>query len=91
MEFNQLIGEVERLNQDLKSEHDPKKLNAYVDRFEVLLNEAKAKWPNIGRLGIIPRPRRVGVNEPEIAAVTQMGILKSAVGQLSIMVHRKAA
>lgn len=91
MEFNQLVGEIERLNQDLKGEHDPEKVNAYIDRFEKLLNEAKAKWPNIGRLGIIPRPRRVGVNEPELEAVTQMGILKSAAGQLSIMIHRKAA
>ena len=91
MENKGLIEEVNKLNEDLKNEHDARKVNAYIDRFESLLNEAKAKWPNVGRLGIIPRPRRVGMNEPEVEATTQMGILKSAAGQLSIMVGRKAA
>jgi len=91
MENRVLIDEVNRLNQDLKNEHDALKVNGYIDRFETLLKEAKAKWPNVGRLGIIPRPRRVGSNEPELEAETQMGILKAAAGQLSIMVGRKAA
>jgi hypothetical protein len=91
VEDKELIEEVNKLNDDLKKEHDASKVNNYIDRFERLLNEAKARWPNIGRLGIIPRPRRVGFNEPEIEATTQMGILKSGAGQLSIMVNRKAA
>ena len=91
MEDKRLIEEINRLNEDLKNEHDASKVNGYIDRFEELLNQAKAKWPNVGRLGIIPRPRRVGFNEPEIEATTQMGILKSGAGQLSIMVNRKAA
>lgn len=91
MEDKRLIEEVNKLNEDLNNEHDASKVNAYIDRFEILLKEAKAKWPNVGRLGIIPRPRRIGYNEPEIEATTQMGILKSGAGQLSIMVNRKAA
>ncbi|MCL6471862.1 MAG: hypothetical protein K6T91_03520 [Firmicutes bacterium] len=91
MENEQLIDEVNKLNEELRNEHDASKVNKYIDRFEGLLKEAKAKWPNIGRLGIIPRPRKVGSNEPEIEAETQMGILKAAAGQLSIMVNRKAA
>jgi len=90
MEDKQLIDEVNKLNEDLKNEHDAMKVNAYIDRFEALLREAKAKWPNVGRFGIIPRPRRIGFNEAEIEATTQMGILKSGAGQLSIMVNRKA-
>lgn len=91
MENRVLIDEVNKLNQDLKNEHDASKVNGYIDRFETLLKEVKTKWPNVGRLGTIPRPRRVGANEPELEAETQMGILKSAAGQLSIMVGRKAA
>ncbi len=90
MENKQLIDEINRLNEDLRNEHDPNTLNAYIDRHERLLKEAKAKWPNVGRLGIIPIPRKVGDNEPEMARETQMGILKSAAGQLGIMVNRKA-
>lgn len=90
MEDNQLIDEINKLNQDLRDEPDPTTLNSYIDRYEKLLKEAKVKWPNVGRLGIIPTPRKVGDNEPEMAEETQMGILKSAAGQLSIMVNRKA-
>ncbi|MHB8841369.1 MAG: hypothetical protein ACYC56_06230 [Candidatus Aquicultor sp.] len=90
MENKQLIDEINKLNEDLRNEHDPTTLNTYIDRYEGLLKEAKAKWPNVGRLGIIPTSRRVGDNEPEMARETQMGILKSAAGQLAIMVNRKA-
>ncbi|MDI6716427.1 MAG: hypothetical protein QME63_05740 [Actinomycetota bacterium] len=91
MENRALIDKIEKLNEDLKNEHDATKVNRYIERFEPLLKEAKLKWPNIGRFGIIPRPRMVGSEEPEIEAETQMGILKSAAGQLSIMVRRKIA
>lgn len=91
LENRQLITEVNRLNEELRNEHDVSRVNEYIDRFERLLLEAKVKWPNIGRLGIIPRPRKVGSNEPEIEAETQMGILKAAARQLGIMVGRKAA
>ncbi len=91
MENKQVINEVNKLNEDLRNKHDASRVNDYIDRFEGLLREAKAKWPNVGRLGIIPKPRKVGSNEPEIEEETQMGILKSAVEQLAIMVNRKAA
>jgi len=84
-----LIDEVNKLNEELENEHNPNKVNAYIDRFERFLKEAKAKWPNVGRLGIIPRPRHVGTNESELEEETQMGILKSAVEQLALMVNRK--
>ncbi|HEY3373492.1 MAG TPA: hypothetical protein VGK02_00305 [Candidatus Aquicultor sp.] len=90
MEAQQLIDEVRKLNQDLHNEHNSRTVNSYIDRFSQLLNEAKAKWPNVGRLGIIPRPRKVGSNAPKIEADTQMGILKSAAEQLDMMVDRKA-
>ncbi len=90
MENKQLIDEINKLNEDLRNEHDPSTLNAHIDRYERLLKEAKAKWPNVGRLGIIPIPRRAGNNEPGMVRETQMGILKSAAGQLAIMVNRKA-
>lgn len=91
MEDKQVINEINKLNEDLRNEHDASKVNDYIDRFDSLLREAKSRWPNVGRLGIVPRPRRVGSNEPEIESETQMGILKSAVEQLAIMINRKVA
>lgn len=89
MEDKQLIEEVHKLNQDLHDEHDISKLNDHIDRFERLLNEAKDKWRNIGRLTIIPRPRKIAPHEGEAEGHTQMGMLKSAAGQLEMMVNRK--
>lgn len=91
MEDRTLIEEIEKLDNELHNEHDAATVNTYIDRFERLLGEAKAKWPNIGRLTIIPRARRVGENEAHTEATTQMGILKSGVSQLHIMARRKAA